>query len=131
MSIDNTDKEIKKTRNRPSKKERYVEERNKILEDIWKLMRMNEENSIFLYELERNEEAKEYIRKNEEEIKKYWKCGGYGYFSNDIKKGKNNEIGLIRAIYGDNDYNIMSKLKVNKFNDVKKQYTQLVFNKKN
>ena len=63
-------------------------------------------------------------------IRKYHKTGTWGYFSNDVLKGKGNNLGLIRTLYLDNDYDILSKLKINNFDNIKKQYTLLIFIKK-
>jgi hypothetical protein len=63
---------------------------------------------------------KEFLKNNIKKIRKYHKTGTWGYFSNDISKGKGNEIGLLRTLYLDNDYNILSKLKINNFDNKKK-----------
>ena len=96
-----------------------------------KLIGIDEKNnSVFLYELENNPVLKGEIESMLDDIKKYHKYGHWGYFSNDDKQGKGNVIGLMRAIYSDNDYEILSKMKTMTFDNIKKQYTQLLFYKK-
>jgi len=118
-------------RKRKTKKEFYLKNRNEIIDNLNKLLGLNgEKNSIFYYELENNELAKKYVRSNIENIRKYFKTGTWGYFSNDPLKGMGNEIGLIRSLYTDCDYDITSKLKTGTYNNVKKQYKLLTFYKK-
>ncbi len=118
-------------RKRKTKKELYSKNRNEFMENLNKLLGLNKENnSIFYYELENNKQAREYVRNNIENIRKYFKTGTWGYFSNDSLKGMGNEIGLIRSLYTDCDFDITSKLKTHTFNGVKKQYKFLTFYKK-
>ena len=115
-------------RKRRTKKELYQKERDEIIENLNKLLGLNKENnSIFYYELENNENAREYIRNNIENIRKYFKTGTWGYFSNDLLKGMGNEIGLIRSLYTDCEFDIISKRKVVNINGKKKQTTELYF----
>ena len=125
-----SDSAIKRMKKRSTKKELYEKERNELIKELNEIIGINENNnSIFLYELEKNEKIKEYIKNNIKRIRKYHKTGTWGYFSNDLLKGKGKEIGLIRTLYIDNDYDILSKLKINNFDNIKKQYTQLIFYK--
>ena len=64
-------------------------------------------------------------------IKKYFKYGNWGYFTKDESRGMGNIVSLIRAIYNDSGYKVVGQYKVACFNDIKKQYTQLIFMKKN
>jgi hypothetical protein len=128
---ENTNENGKRMKKRSTKKELYKKERNEIIKELNEIIGINENNNgIFLYELEKNEKIKEYIKNNIKRIRKYHKTGTWGYFSNDLLKGKGKEIGLLRTLYIDNDYDILSKLKMNNFDNIKKQYTQLIFYKK-
>jgi hypothetical protein len=117
----------KRPKKRSTKKELYQMEREELIKEMNEIIGINENNQIFLYELERNEKIKDYLKKNMNKIRKSHKTGTWGYFSNDLSKGKDKEIGLLRTLYLDNDYNILSKLKINNFDNVKKQYTLLIF----
>jgi len=125
-----TEKVIKR-RNRPDKKTRFSKEREEIINKLNKLIGIDEKNnSVFLCELEKNTILKNKIEEMVPEIKKYHKYGNWGYFSNEPIKGHNNHIALIRAVYNDNDYDVLGKHKIAIFNNIKKQYTQLLFYKK-
>ncbi len=115
---------------RRTKKELFKNERDELIKNLNKILGLDNKNSIFYYELENNNEAIEYIKKNIENIRTYFKTGTWGYFSNDPLKGMGNEIGLIRTLYTDCDYDITSKSKTNIYNNVKKQYKFLTFYKK-
>jgi len=128
---ENVNENGKRCKKRATKKELYQKEREEIIKELNEIIGINtENNSIFLYELERNEKVKDYIKNNLNRIRKYHKTGTWGYFTNDISKGKGNEMGLLRTLYIDNDYDIVSKLKTNNFENIKKQYTLLMFYKK-
>jgi hypothetical protein len=107
----NNEKLIKK-RNRLDKKTRYAKERNELIEKLNNLIGINKtKNTIFLYELEKNANLKSELEQLVPNIKKYFKYGHWGYFSNDTNRGQYNHIGLMRSIYTDCDYEILSKLK--------------------
>jgi hypothetical protein len=126
----NSEKIIKK-RNRPDKKTRYAKERTELIKKLNNLIGITEtKNSVFLYELEKDANLKSEVEKLVPDIKKYFKYGHWGYFSNDQNRGQYNHIGLMRAVYTDCDYDVVSKLKTNVFNEIKKKYTLLIFYKK-
>lgn len=126
----NSDKIIKK-RIKLTKKEKYENERNEIINSLNNIIGViSNKKQVFLYELERNDMIKKFLEDNIDNIKKYYKVGKWGFFSNDVSKGKDNYIGLLRSLYLDSDYEIISKLKINTFDGVKKQYTEWDFRKK-
>lgn len=53
----------------------------------------------------------------------------WGYYSNDIKKGKGNPITLLRSVYKDNDILITTKNKVIDRDEKKINSTVYYFNK--
>lgn len=127
----NNNEKVIKHRNRPDKKTRFSKEREEIINKLNKLIGIDDKNnSIFLCELEKNTNLKTKIEEMLPEIKKYHKYGNWGYFSNDPIKGHNNHVALIRAIYNDNNYDVLGKHKIAIFDNIKKQYTQLLFYKK-
>ena len=130
-SKSSNEEKIVRKRNRPDKKTRYAIERQNIINKLNTLIGINEtKNSIFLYELEQNTTLKEEVENLVPDIKKYFKYGHWGYFSADESRGKNNHVSLIRAVYTDSNYEVLSKLKTTTFDDIKKQYTLLMFYKK-
>lgn len=122
-------KRVKRTRNRPSKAERFSEEREELIKELNKMIGLENNNKIILYDLEHNEELKTYLKENVCLIRKLFKCGNWGYFSNDPKKGMGNEIGLLRAIYKNECWEISSKRKICEREGEKKLHIELHFNK--
>ena len=115
----------KRTRNRLNKREKYKEEREELIKELEKRMGLTEEiRGVLLYDLEKNEELKEYLLDNMENIKKIYKCGGWNYF---IKKEEREEIGLLKSIFKDEKYELISKRQFKEIEEKKKQYTYLYF----
>jgi hypothetical protein len=70
-NVNDNNKREKKTRKRPSKAERFIEERKKFLKELEKMMGLTEETrGVLLYDLEHNEELKEYLKNKIPEIRK-------------------------------------------------------------
>jgi hypothetical protein len=110
------------------KKTKFIKERAEIITKLKELIGLNEtKNTVFLYELENNQKLKIQIELEVGNIKKYYKCGTWGYFSKDAKKGSGNYINLIRAVFIDDGYDIHSKDKITEFNNIKKRYKLLTF----
>jgi hypothetical protein len=122
---------IIKKRNKLTKKQQFKNEREILINNLNNIIGITKENNCyFLCELEKNDNIKKYLSDNIEDIKKYYKVGKWGFFSNDILKGKDNFIGLLRSLYLDSDYEIISKSKIATFDNIKKQYTMWDFRKK-
>ena len=121
---------LKRTRNRKCKKDLYKDERNRIISELNALIGFQEDkniNQIMLYELEENKKLKERLKElSENEIKKYFSYAHWGYYSNDIKRGKNNLTGLFKSLYKDSEYFFSGKNKIKEHNGIKKQYTQII-----
>ena len=113
------------------KKVRYQGERFEMIKEIDIIIGLTEtKRNITLYELEKNEELRAYIRDNIEKIKKYYRTSSLGYFTDDIRHGKDNEVTLMKALYKDDDYEILTKRRMGNYDGVKKLYTELFFIKK-
>lgn len=124
----NSSNNSKKTRNKPTKAHTYKEERTKIILELEKLMGLNETNrGVLLYDLEHNEQLKKYLKQIVPDIKKYYKCGNWGFFSKTIVQGMGNEIGLLKAIFKNEKYTITSKRKTIFPNNEKKLTIILFF----
>jgi len=127
-NVNENNKREKRTRNRPSKAERYIQEREGIIEELNILIGLNKnKNNVILYELEHNEELKLKLRELVPEIKKYYRTCSWGYFSKEEKKGMDNEIGLLKALYKNEGYNILTKRKTCEYDGIKKLQTELYF----
>jgi len=119
-------KEPKKiTRQRPTKKELYKKEREEILNKINSILGISKDNNnIYLYDIENDEEKKQKILALSEDVKKYFKAGDWGVFKTELCK--NNAILLFKSIYKEINYQILAKNAYIKRNDVKintREYT--------
>jgi hypothetical protein len=126
----NSSNNSKKTRNKPTKAQIYKEERTVIILELEKLMGLNVKNGgVLLHDLEHNIELRAYLKENVMNIKKYYKCGTWNYFVNQhTKEGEAlSEISLLRAIFKDENYEIISRKKIKLIDGIKKHMTNLIF----
>ena len=128
-SINNQEVKIKKTRNRLTKKQQFSKERDELIKQLNNIIGIDDKkNNVFLYDLEHNEEIKNKIINLIMDIKKYHKCGTWGYFL-DKERGGGNLIGLLRSVYRDNDIIITTKNKIIERNNNKITSVVYYFNK--
>jgi len=64
------------------------------------------------------------------EIRKMWKTGLWGYFSNKKEKGMGNILGLYRSLLNNSGYVMFSKQKTKTLNDEKDVKTLYYIEKK-
>jgi hypothetical protein len=130
-SIDNSSNETKRTRNKPTKAQQFKEERHKLILELENLMGLSGTNrGVLLYDLERNEELKKYLKEIVPEVKKIYKCGTWNYFVNQHTKEDEeiSEISLLKSIFKDDKYEIISKRKKKiNIDGVNKQQTNFYF----
>ena len=127
-NINENGKRVKKTRNRPCKSERFQDCREELIKELENIIGLNEnKRNITLYELENNSLLINKLQELIPNIKKYFKCSTWGFFSSDPKKGMGNEIGLLKAIFKNEKYNILNKRKQLEYDGIKKLYTELYF----
>ena len=119
----------KKSRNRACKSERYTEEREEIIKELNTITGLDKDNRVILYDLEHNEKLINKLKEKIPEIRRLFKTGNWGYFSKDELKGMGNEIGLLKAIYKNEGYDITSKRKICEREGIKKLHIELHFNK--
>jgi hypothetical protein len=128
QNIQDIENKIIKRRHRPLKEERFVKERQDLIEKLNMIIGINDKNnSVFLYELEK-EIVKQKVRENIPLIQKYYKCGSWNYFKN---RENASEVGLIKSVYNNSGYIITSKKRVISLDDKKKQCNELYFIKSN
>jgi hypothetical protein len=123
-------KREKKTRNRPSKAERFVEEREVLIKELEKMMGLTKEvRGVLLYDLEHNEELKSYLKNKIPEIRKLYKCGTWNYFvKQHTEEGEElSEICLLKSIFKSEKYELISKMKYAEKNGEKKKYSNIYF----
>ena len=113
-NVNENNKRVKRTRNRPSKAERFSEEREELIKELERMIGLTEEvRGVLLYDLNRNEELKEYLKNKIPEIRKLYKCGTWNYFvKQHTKEGEEpSEIGLMKSIFKSENYELVSKMK--------------------
>jgi hypothetical protein len=121
---------VVRTCNRVSKAEKFSEERNQLIKELEKKMGLTEENrGVLLYDLEHNEELKEYLKNKIPEIRKLYKCGTWNYFvKQHTKEGEElSEIGLLKSIFKSEKYELISKRIIAERASEKKQYNVIYF----
>ncbi len=98
----NAETKVKRTRNRLTKKQQFVKEREQIIAKLNNILGVNDKNNTFyLYDIINSEDIKNKIHELSEEVKKYFKCGSWHYYKANNNNEEAQEIGLIRAIYRD------------------------------
>jgi hypothetical protein len=118
----------KKTRNRPSKLERYESERKILITELEERMGLTDDiRGVLLYDLEHNEELKTYLKEKVSEIKKMFKCGSWNYFIQNEED--RSEIGLLKSIFKNEKYNLSNKRRLTERDGIKKIYIEICFNK--
>ncbi len=109
-SNNNEETKIKRTRNRLTKKQQFVKEREDLINKLNNILGISDKNNTFyLYDVENSQEIKDKIKEIVEDVKKYFKCGTWYYFTAGNSGEEVTDISLIRAIYRDNDYTLTKK----------------------
>jgi hypothetical protein len=123
-------KSEKKTRNKPTKAEKYINERKKFIMELEKLMGLTDvERCVLLCELENNQILIKYLTENIANIQKYYKTGTWNYFVNQhTRVGETLSItSLIKSIFKDDKYEVISRKKIKKIDGQCKHLTNLKF----
>jgi len=112
-----------------TKSERYKKEREEFVNELEQIMGLSESNrGVLLYDLEHNEPLNKYLKDKIVDIQKFYKCGTWNYF---VKQHQNNgdvdEISLIKSIFKNEGYEVITKKKISERNGIKKQYVNLNF----
>jgi hypothetical protein len=107
---DNVNENNKRCKKRSTKKELFRNEREEIINKINNLLGITEnKNYVYLHDIENSENIKEGINKMSDEIKKYFKVGNWNYYIMKNNGEKPLEIGLIRAVYRDENILMTTK----------------------
>jgi hypothetical protein len=100
----------------PKVVDKYNEERKKLLEKMFEILEINNENNKFsLHELDSNEGKKQQILDLEPEIKKYFICGGWNCFKDPNIKRK--YLSFIKNVFKKMNYEIISVRRLVKDNN--------------
>jgi hypothetical protein len=128
---DNINENGKRMKKRSTKKELYEKEREEFIKELNNIIGINKDNNnVFKHDIEKNMDFENFIKENTEKIRKMWKTGLWGYFSNDIEKGSGNILGLYRTLLNDSDYMIFSKQKIINIEGKKERKTCYYIEKK-
>lgn len=96
--------EIKIPYKRHTKKELYSQERSDLLNKLNNIVGITENNNIiYFYDLDNSSEKQKQIDDLKYDIKKYFKCGTWSYFT---KEGNRQYLSLIKSIYRDMEYHV-------------------------
>ena len=121
----NESKKPKITKNRSTKKDLYKKEQEDILNKINTILGISKDNNtIYLYDIENDDDKKNQILALSDNVKKYFKTSNWAFYKDEECKG--NHVLLCKSIYKDMGYQIISKNAYIKRNDTKintKEYT--------
>ena len=108
----------------PKKVEQYNNERKQLLDKLFNILEINENNNMFsLYKLDNDIDKQNKILELESEIKKYFLCSRWTYFSHKKDREiKRTYLSLIKAIMRDMDIKMISSSLVKKYDDNTTKY---------
>lgn len=116
-----------KSTKKKTKAEKYQKERKDFINKLEKIMGLTEtERGVLLYDLENNDELKKYLKDKIADIQKFYNYNSWNYFKN-LKNTDSGEIGLLKSILKNENYNIMNKQVLKEINGIKKMYSVLYF----
>ena len=121
-----------KKRNKKTKAQTFKNERKIFIDELEKKVGLTEhDRGITLYELEKNEELKKYLKNKIPEIQKIYKCGSWNYFLKLNSNSKVSEISLLKSIFKNENFNLLNKKTNIVIEGNKQPCTKLFFIKKN
>ena len=96
------------TKNRSTKKDLYKKEQEEILNKINTILGISKDNNtIYLYDIENDENKKAQILALSDDVQKCFKYSKWGFYSKEECKG--NHVLLCKSIYKDMGYQIIGK----------------------
>lgn len=88
---------IKNKGGRPSKDSQYIEERKQVLNKILNIIGITEDNTVFYFDdIEKNPDKIKQILDLESDVRKYFNCSGWTYFT---QKPKKPYISLMKSVF--------------------------------
>ena len=122
---------LNKVNNKPTKRktkmEKFTKERKDFIDDLEKMMGLTEtKRDVLLYDLENNDELKKYLKNKISDVQKFYNYHSWNYFKK-LKNTNSGEVGLLKSIFKNENYNIMNKQVIREINGVKKMYSVLYF----
>ncbi len=112
----------------PKTVEKFTNERNELLQNMLNIIEISKDNNMLsLKKLEKDLDKQRQIIELESEIKKYFICSKWNYFTNKNADIKRNYISLIRSICKDMNITMRSSTLKTKIGDKVKCETFYVF----
>jgi len=104
----------------PKSIEKYTNERKDILQKIFNILEITDNNKIIsLKKLDEDKNKQKSIIELENDIKKYFLCSRWTYFSNKNREFKRSYLSLIKAIMKDLDIKMTSSTLIKKIDNNK------------
>jgi hypothetical protein len=104
----------------PKSIDKFTNERKEILQKIFNILEISDNNkTLSLKKLDEDENKQKSIIELENDIKKYFVCSRWTYFSNKKREFKRNYLSLIKAIMKDLDVKMISSTLIIKTDDNK------------
>jgi hypothetical protein len=104
----------------PKSIDKYTNERTEVLHKIYSILGISENNKmISLKQLDEDENKQKSILDLEADIKKYFVCSRWTYFSNRKREFKRSYLSLIKAIMRDMKVKMASSILIKKTDDNK------------
>jgi hypothetical protein len=104
----------------PKSIDKYTNERTEVLHKIYSILGISENNKmISLKQLDDDENKQKSILDLEADIKKYFVCSRWTYFSNRKREFKRSYLSLIKAIMRDMKVKMASSILIKKTDDNK------------
>ena len=106
--------------------ELYINERKMILDKIFQILNMPEENKIFfLKDLDKDEKKQHLILELESDIKKYFECHLWACFVKISMKRK--YLSIIKYVMKNMNCNMIAKRKLIKIDDSEKKHQETFY----
>ena len=111
----------------PKTIDKYIVERQELLQKIFNILEITENNKMFsLKKLDENEDKQKSILDLENDIKKYFLCSKWNYFNNKNREFKRSYLSLIKAIMKDMKIQMIASTIVKK-TDVNKTKSETIY----
>ena len=96
----------------------FTNERKELVNKILNILEINDKNKMFsLKDVDENNDKQQKIMELEPDIKKYFLCSRWTYFSNKNRECKRNYLSLIKAIMKDMNVKMSASTLVKKLDD--------------
>ncbi len=116
--------------NKKTKKNKFQNERNEILNKLKNIINItNDNNKIFYCDIN-NDDIKNQILELKDDIFKYYSITSSAFYNSEKNNNnkKSNPLSVIRPIFKQHNYEILSKDVTATRNNIRKRYIQWIFN---